>query len=548
VLALSALAALTTIARAQPTAEQRRRADSVFAEFSGGDSPGAAIAVVRDGKVLFTNGYGLADLEHRIPITPATVFDVASVSKQFTGLAVAMLIAEGKVALTDDIRKYIPEMAVRNPPITVNHLLHHTSGLRDWPGTLGVAGWRFDDVISFEQILTMAYHQQSLNFAPGAEYTYSNTGYNLLAELVQRVRGTSFRVWMNEQFFRPLGMKATVFRDDHTLVVPQRAFGYARTADGQWHATTNNLTALGSSSLMSSADDMARWLINFDDTRVGGARAMALMRTRGVLNDGSSIPYAFGIGHGLYRGAPTLSHSGSWASFVSFVLHFPQLKAGVVVLANTPRVNTARAANALADIFLGDALNAPVPTATSLGESVVIDRAMLDRHAGVYRLGPGWYVRIRREGDRLIAQVPGEGPAPMVARSAQEFWVPNYNAGMVFAASAAGPTPSLTYRGRPAPRVDEAGLTAPASLAQYAGVYESAELGIAYPIEVVGDSLVLRSRQHGTVRLTHRWRDDFSSPVYFFRSVNFQRDATGRVTGMLVNVDERTRNILFTRR
>jgi CubicO group peptidase (beta-lactamase class C family) len=549
--ALVLVAAAAPIAAAQPTAAQTRRADSLFAEFNRDDSPGLAVAVVRDGRVVFAKGYGLANLEHRIPITPSTVFDVASVSKQFTGLAVAMLVHQGRIALSDDIRKYIPELQVMPKPITVDHLLHHTSGMRDWPGTLTLAGWRYDDVISFDQILTMAYHQRTLNFEPGSEYMYSNTGYNLLAEMVKRVTGQSFRAWTDVTLFKPLGMTSSVFRDDHQLVVPRRALGYTRaSAPGGWRAVTNNLTALGSSSLMSSADDMARWLINFDSARVGGAGPMALMRTRGVLNDGSQIPYAFGISHGTYRGAPTLSHSGSWAAFVSFLVHFPQQRAGVVVLANTPSVNTARAAYALSDVFLGDALGAvaAAPVAPAPTPAVTVASAQLDRHVGVYKLGPAWYVRIRRDSSTLVAHVAGEPEARMTARSATEFWVESYGAAMLFADAIAGVSPAVTYRGRRSERVDERGLTHPTNLAQYAGVYESDELGIAYPVEVRGNALVVRSLQHGDIVLRHAWRDDFSGTQGGMRSVEFQRDGTGRVTGFVVNIDERSRNIRFSRR
>lgn len=364
--------------------------------------------------------------------------------------------------------EYIPELQTMPQPITVDHLLHHTSGMRDWPGTLTLAGWRYDDVISFDQILSMAYHQKTLNFPPGSEYTYSNTGYNLLAEMVKRVTGTSFRVWTDDNIFRPLGMTHSIFRDDHQLVVQQRALGYSRTsASGPWRAATNNLTALGSSSLMSSADDMARWLMNFDDARVGGSGPMALMRTRGVLTNGTEIPYAFGISHGTYRGAPTLSHSGSWAAFVSFLVQFPSQRAGIVVLANTPSVNTSRAAYALADIFFGDALGA----------------------------------------------VP-------IARAATS---------------------------APPPRANGA-LGASVNLADFVGTYESDELGIAYPVEVRGEQLVVRSRQHGDIPLLHRGRDDFAGALGGLRSVLFQRDDRGRVVGFAVTIDERSRNIRFVKR
>ena len=266
-----------------------------------------------------------------------------------------------------------------------------------------------------------------------------------------------------------------------------------------------------------------------------------------MLNDGSTIPYAFGISHGVYRGAPTLSHSGSWAAFVSFLVNFPQQKTGVVVLANTPAVNTSRTAYALADIFFGDALGAMAAAPLAATGAVDISISQLDRYAGVYRLGPAWYVRIRRQDTALIAHVPGELPAGMVARTRQEFWVQNYGASMTFADASARPATHLTYRSRRADRVDERGMSPPVSLAEYTGTYASDELGIAYPIEVREKSLVLRSRQHGDIRLTHRWRDDFSGAVGAMRSVNFQRDHAERIVGFLVNVDERSRDIRFVR-
>lgn len=550
-LAFFALASLaltfTPRAQAQATDDQRRRADSIFASF-GDNTPGASVAVVKDGKVVFTKGYGLADLEHHVPITPSTVFDVASVSKQFAGLTVAMLITEGKIGLKDTIRKYIPELQPMKPPITVEHLLHHISGVRDWPATLGIAGWDFDDVISFDQILNMAYHQKTLNFVPGSEYTYSNTGFNLLAEMVQRVTGRSFRAYTDEHLFKPLGMTSSVFRDDHTLVVPQRAFGYTKAKDGTWHWVTNNLTALGSSSLMSSANDMAQWLINLDDKRVGGDAAHTLMRTRGVLNDGKTISYAFGIVNGEYRGTPMLNHSGSWAGFVSYLVFFPQQHAGVVVLANTPAVDPGRSAYALADIFFGQSLGAvPVPAPSPAAISLAPEA--MQPFVGVYKLGPAWYVRISKAANGLVAQVPGEDAAPMTPRSATEFWIPSYNASMTFALPNKGAheAPYLTYRGNRADRVDAARLKPPASLTPYVGRYESEELGMWYDVGIVKDTLAIRSRQYGDLTLTHRWGDDFEGRG-LFRSVMFTRDAGGRINGISIYAGERSRDNRFARK
>jgi len=522
------------------------RADSLFAEFTTGSSPGLAVGVVRGGRLIFSNGYGLADLEHRVPITPATVFDVASVSKQFAGLALAILAEEGKVGLDDNVRRYIPELPDVAPPITIRHLLHHTSGLRDWPGTLAVAGWRFDDVIAFDQILTMAYHQRTRNFVPGAEYTYSNTGYNLLAEVVARVSKQSFRRWTDSVFFQPLGMRRSVFRDDHTLVIPDRAFGYTRRPDGSWQHVTNNLTALGSSSLMSTVDDLARWLINFDSARVGGANAMSRWRTRGVLNDGSTIPYAFGISHGLYRGQPTLAHSGSWAAFVTYLVHFPQLRAGIVVLANSPRVNAGRAAMQLADLFLGADLGPAPPATPPAVAASTPSAATLDRFTGTYKLGPGWYVTIRRDGNALTAQATNEGVVQMTPTGDRTFWIPAYGAPMTFAADGEGHAAHVTYRGKDSPRLPD---TPPAvtPLEALVGDYYSEELQSTWHVELRGGALVMRHRRHGVIPLTRRWGDDFGGAVWFLRSVEFTPGPARAVNGMVVNVDERSRNIHFAK-
>ncbi|HUH12482.1 MAG TPA: serine hydrolase [Longimicrobiales bacterium] len=541
--------ALCFLVLATPRAAQEpgARVDSLFSHLDEGVSPGLAVAVVRDGEVVLREGFGLASLEHRVPITSSTVFDVASVSKQFTGLAVAMLVEQGRVDLDDDIRSWIPELPDFGPTITVRHLLHHTSGLRDWPGALSIAGWRYDDVISYEQILRMAYAQEDLNFEPGSEYTYSNTGYNLLAELVARVTGTSFREWTEANLFRPLGMTRTHFHDDHTEVIADRAFGYARARDGSYRRASNNLTALGSSSLYSTVDDLAKWLINFERATVGGPSALALTRTRGVLDGGDTIPYAFGISHGQYRGLPTLGHGGSWAQFSTYVVHFPEQRLGVVVLSNSGSNNAQRAASQVVDILLEDALGPPEAPAAADVARVEVSPALLEAYAGVYRLGPGWFVRIRRDGSALRARATREDEVAMTPRSERAFWVEAYGALISFERDADGPVTHLAYRGMRAPRVGEGEAPAPSPdvLAQLAGRYESGELDASYVVEVDEGGLLMRHRRHGTIRLEPAWGDEFVGSTGFIRAVTFRRDADGRVVGLLVNAGERNRDLWF---
>ncbi len=545
---LLAITILAGTAAAQDPADRReRQVDSLFAEYTLGLSPGAAVAVVRDGQIILSKGYGYASLEQRTPITPATVFDVASVSKQFTGLAVAMLVDQGRIKLTDDIRKYLPELADVGKTITIDHLVHHTSGLRDWPGTLRLAGWQFDDVISISQILTFAANQRTLNFTPGSEYMYSNTGFNLLAEMVARVTGTTFRAWTAEQLFRPLGMTRSHFHDDHREVVANRASGYSRTPNGM-AAITNNLTALGSSSLFTTVEDMARWVMNFDDPKVGGQKAMALSRTKGVLNDGTTLPYAFGISHGEYRGRPTLSHGGSWAGFTTAVLHFPEQHFSVIVLANSPIVPATRFANFIADFYLGAELGPRVVATDPVAAAppVAIAATALERYPGLYRFGPGLYLRIVRHGDRLTAETMPGPDSPITPKSDTSFWMPGYNSPLVFHPAAGGVT--AEFRGLRAPRRPIPAPIAAAQLGQYAGVYWSDELATLYQVDVNDGKLVLRHRRHLPNTLTWLAGDDFAGGPGSMRSVEFRRDSTGRVIGFSVFIDERSRDVGFAKR
>ena len=318
--------------------------------------PGAALAVTRDGEIVYKRGYGMANLEYDIPITTTTIFDLASVSKQFAAFAITTLSHDGKLSLDDDIRTYLPDVPDFGDTITIRHLLHHTSGLRDWVQSLVIAGVAMEDVISFKHILKMARHQKALNFEPGTAYSYSNTGYNLLAEIVERVTGNSFREWTDANIFKPLAMTDTHFHDDHQMILKNRAYSYQAVENGGFKHAVNNTTALGSSSLYSTVEDLAKWILNFDNTQIGEQTVIEQMHQRGVLNNGEQISYAFGLNIGEYRGLKTVGHSGSWRGFRSHLMRFPDQKFGVVILCNLDTFNPLRLAEKVADLYLADAL------------------------------------------------------------------------------------------------------------------------------------------------------------------------------------------------
>jgi CubicO group peptidase (beta-lactamase class C family) len=363
--ALALLAALLLVAWSSPAWGQRvapgsravsAQVDRLFAQWDRSDSPGAAVLVVRDGEVLHARGYGMANLEHGVGITPSTVFDIASVAKQFAAFAILVLAEEGAIDLEDDVRAHIPELPDFGEPLRIRHLLHHTAGLRDWPGVLRMGGWDFADVLSHEQILAMVRNQRRLNFPPGSEFAYSNTGYNLLAEIVARATGMPFAEWTHRHLFEPLAMASTHFHDDHTRLVPSRADAYARDARGGFRRVPSNLTALGSSSLFTTLEDLAKWIAHLDAPPAGREDVVARMHTPGALDSGESIPYGYGLETGEYRGVRTVSHTGSWANYVSSLLRVPDRAFTVAILANTGEVDVWTMSHWIAELYLRDAL------------------------------------------------------------------------------------------------------------------------------------------------------------------------------------------------
>jgi CubicO group peptidase (beta-lactamase class C family) len=350
-----------TFSGADPVATTADGAANQFLKmFLGSDQlpgPGAAVAVMKDGKIVFSKGYGYADLESDRKITPTTIFHVASVSKQFTAFVIAMLADQGKLSLDDDIRKYLPELHDFGTPITINHLVHHTSGLRDQWNLLMMAGWRLDDVITEAQIMRLISKQRELNFKPGEEFVYCNTGFTLMAVIVKRVTGKTLNEWTKANVFEPLGMRNTSFYDDHERVVPNRAYSYYKDGrTGEFKKSVLSYANAGATSLFTTVEDLNIWAQNFETMKVGNAKVMAMMHQKFILNKGDTSDYAMGLSIGEYRGAEIVSHSGGDAGFRSFLVRFPEQHVSVAVASNYAQFPPGGLAFAEAAVFLGDAL------------------------------------------------------------------------------------------------------------------------------------------------------------------------------------------------
>lgn len=402
------LAPLLLVLTASAQEELGPRIDQLCARWQAPGSPGVSLAALHQGEVVFADGYGLASVEQGTPITPETIFHVASVSKQFTAFALCLLQADGLLSLDDDVRRHLPEVPDFGAPITLRHLLNHTSGLRDQWESLVIAGWRMDDVITTEHVMTFVRHQRELNFPTGSAYLYCNTGYTLAGQVVARVSGRSFPEFCRERIFEPLGMSRTHFHDDHERVVVDRADCYRRRQEGVERAVLSYANA-GATSLFTTPRDLLRWLANLEDGGVGGPEVATWMRERYVLTDGTEGRYALGLIHGEHHGRPTLSHSGGDAGFRSFVVWYPGEQLGVAVTANVPDVPVSNLAHRVAGLVLGlDDEGQPAqgggsrPSAPSTPEPPA--PRDLDDFAGRYWSEElGTFYDVEREGDELVA-------------------------------------------------------------------------------------------------------------------------------------------------
>lgn len=523
------------------------RVDSVFADLVGPTSPGCAVSVMRDGAPVYERGYGMANLEYGIPITPSSVFHVASVSKHFTAMAVELLVNEGRVSWDDDIRSYVPEVPDFGTPITLRHLVHHVSGIRDQWNLLSMAGWRWEaDVVTQKDVMEITSRQTALNFGPGDRYLYSNTGFTLLAVVVERVTGQSLRGFTTERLFEPLGMSATHFHDDHEMIVRSRAWAYAPDEGGLFGLKNSipDFDVVGATSLFTTVHDMAAWDRNFYTHQVGGPEALARLRTRFVLNSGDTIGYAHGWTLGTYRGLRTEGHGGADAGYRSQFLRFPDQHLGIAVLCNFPSANPGGRAQKVAAAYLGDLMDAAPEQAAAdpTAETVPMPRQELARLAGVYRGEvPSQILRIGLDGDTLRVDV-GQQLA-LRPLGANRFEAVGQGVVVSFRSGEDGvlvlEAPGLgRFR-----RYGDAWEPTTAELEAFAGLYHSEELGTDYRLALEDGALWFHHRKLESQRLTPTFQDGFTIRG---ASAAFTRSGTGRVDGFALS-DGRVWNVRFVR-
>lgn len=528
--------------------------DELFTAWSSKDSPGASVAVVKDGAIIYKNGYGMANLEYDIPNTPSTIFHVASVSKQFTVFALLLLESQGKLSLDDDIRKYIPEVPEFGPTITLRHLATHTSGMRDQWNLLAMAGWRLDDVITTEHVLKLVSKQKELNFNPGEELVYCNTGFTLLAEVVARVSDMSFAEFTQANIFTPLNMTNTLFYDDHEKIVKNRAYSY-RSASNGFKKSVLNYANVGATSLFTTVEDLSLWSLNFSNPKVGNRAIITSMNTKTVLNDGKEVSGAKGQFVGEYKGLNEIQHGGADAGYRTYLTRFPDQNFAVIVFSNSANFNSGGMAHKIVDIYLKDQLETKpkeelkedVEVTTT--EEISVDQTILRTYVGDYELQPDFIITVTEENSELFVQATGQPMISTAAESNSKFKLKGVEAVIEFFFKDDGTIEALklNQNGRvmEAPRMASFDKSA-VDLSRYVGTYYSDELSTYYHIHLEDSKLVVKHQRHSDFVLELIKVDTFSTGSWFLGQIEFVKTESNEVQGFKVNAG-RVRNLYFVR-
>jgi CubicO group peptidase (beta-lactamase class C family) len=525
----------------------------LFQPWNSLNSPGCAVAVMKDGQIAYERGYGMADLEHEAKITPATVFNVGSIAKQFTATAILMLVQEGKISLDDPIRMYIPELPDFGTPITLREMLHHTSGLRDYEQLLYFDGWRLDspDLLTDSDVMYIMTRQKELNFPPGSDFAYSNTNYYLLAQVVSRVSKQSFPDFTMTRLFQPLGMKHTHFRDDHGEVIKNVAYSYI-TKDGGFDLCLPNYDIFGATNLFTTVEDLARWEENFYTAKVGGPQLIRQLQEPGALNDGTFINYA----PGMFVSAPganrwAQSGTAGDAGYRADVFRFPDHHLSAITFCNLGSIDPSELDQRIVEIYLGAKLSVILGREESAqAASFHPDSKQLAEYVGTYAdRDENLILKFDLRGDSLWGEwfmgAGDVGPAKFEALSENRFrglgMKIDFGKDPSHRELTAVPLgmPTVHYR-----RVPDYKPTT-AELREFAGVYSSKELDLPTYLNVEGDKLVLHPPKAPEIGLAPLANDLFVGGT---RRVRFTRDSQKNVSGLLMSgLWNRVRNLRFER-
>lgn len=474
--------------------------DSFFMEWDQPNSPGCAIGIIKDGKLIFGRGYGKANLEYNIPNSTKTVFRIGSTSKQFTAACIVLLEEQGKLKFEDKLSKFFPDFPEYADDITILQLLNHSSGIRDYLTLSYLAGLSEDDFYTDEDVMKLLINQKENNFAPNDEYLYSNSGYWLLGQIVKKISGRNMALYAKENLFDPLGMQNTHFHNDHTQIVINRASGYSPKENG-YRISMTTLDMIGDGGTFTTIEDLKIWDDNFYKSTVLSTDFWSTMRIPLVLNNGKTEEYAKGIMIGDYKGLKTLSHGGGFVGFRAEMIRFPEQRTSIILLANRDDVNPTAKAFQVADIVLKDhfptnKLNTADPI-KSKPTMVKLSAKQLEKFCASYWNSDGSYSRkiyLKNDTLRYFRSVNSESKLVPVSKSEFKMLGVAANLMVNFSENESGQKiMSVTIDGgSPIRSVNYEPISySLEQLQKYSGAYYSKELDSYYELKIINDSLFL---------------------------------------------------------
>lgn len=536
------------ILRAQLSDTQTARIDSIFLDWNQANHPGGSIAVRQHGKTIYNQAFGLASLNYLVPNGTGTIYNIASVSKQFTSMGILLLEKQGKLSVKDDIRKHLPELPDFGQVITIEQMMQHTSGLRSLHAMLEMAGWRGDDSRDNDDLMRFMQRQQDLNFEPGSQALYCNTGYILMAVIIERISGESFRDWMRTNIFLPLDMPDTYVEDEYDRVVSGNATSYYGSQAGDFSRAVEYWGYVGSGNMHSTTADLLNWLCNYHDPQQGWEDLFAKIQTPTTLNDGTVIEYGYGVNTRETMGRPNVAHGGAIGGFRSFATSFPDDELDIVVLSNFSASGVSGRALQIAEVILApvEAEEEDVTEAAAM-ETIELSAKELRRFEAWY-----WeddYLLARRvylEDDSLRFARPNGRVSVLVPRTANSFYLLGADNTIV----------SFEGKGKDQRMlIEEGSLTAtyvnfappeitPDYLGQYTGKFYSEELDTYYTFSLQEGHLVGYHARHGEFGVTVLKDDVLQADNWVVRTIRSERDKNGKIISLRIT-NGRVRNAHF---
>lgn len=536
---------------------QEQRVDAIFADMDTDHTPGCAVSVMKEGEIIYKNGYGMSNLEHDIPITPDSVFHIASVSKQFTVFAIALLVEQGKLSWDDEIQTHIPELPTYKHKVTLRHLAHNISGIKDQWELLLLSGWRVEgDLVTQRDAMRKIINEPELNFTPGDQYAYSNSNFTLLAEVVHKVSGKTLRDFTDEQIFKPLNMANTHFHDDHQMVVKNRTHGYAPAGDKVFKIFNPDYAIVGATSLFTTVEDMAKWDKNFYNPIIGKTVGIPEISIAPTLNDGTESTYARAMFNGTHRGLTTLGHSGGDAGYRTDYSRYTEQDFSVAVFCNTVASAT-NLGKAVAEVYLEEQMIAAekidtnsdsINNAAEKTSDITLSKEQLGKYVGIYRAPESNNsFAVVMNNDQLALDM-GFFTLPLTVAGENQFEAPSPYGTAQLALTQPDDNGNFTYAKMVFGSATQEGVRTAAPLknkSQYIGNYYSETLDTYYSITQANDgTLKLSFEKFEHIALTPKYEDGFGFTILAPFTIQFTRDEQNSINGFTVS-GSRAWNIHF---